>query len=153
MQIIEGAGAYTVPGEGPSHWAEHFRVPDLSVGTYSIPAGGVDDQTPHLEDEVYVVVRGRAQLETATGTAGVGPGTVVYVPAGERHTFTQVTEDLALLVIFAPAEGPREGADLRVPGNRRAGPAFWRASGTTQSGGPRQSRELARGGRQPWKGC
>jgi mannose-6-phosphate isomerase-like protein (cupin superfamily) len=70
----------------------------------------VDDQTPHLEDEIYVVVRGRAQLATATGTVRVRPGTVVYVPAGERHAFTDVAEDLALLVIFAPAEGSREGS-------------------------------------------
>lgn len=109
MQIIEGAGDFTPPAGGPNHWAERLRVADLSVGTYSIPAGGVDDQTPHLEDEIYMVVRGRARLDTATGTADVGPGSVVYVPAGERHTFTQITEDLALLVIFAPAEGSRQG--------------------------------------------
>ena len=35
---------------------------------------------------------------------------------------------------------------LRVPGIRGADPALWRASGTTQSGGPRQSRELAEEG-------
>lgn len=107
MQIIEGAGDFTPPAGGPNHWAERLRVADLSVGTYSIPAGGVDDQTPHTEDEIYVVVRGRAVLETGTGTAAVGPGSVVYVPAGERHTFTQIAGDLTLLVVFAPAYGSR----------------------------------------------
>jgi mannose-6-phosphate isomerase-like protein (cupin superfamily) len=103
MQVIEGAGVYTPPGEAPNHYVEQWRVPDLSVGTYSIPAGGVDDQTPHTEDEIYVVQRGRARLVTDSGEAEVGPGAVIFVPAGEGHRFVDVTEDLALLVVFAPA--------------------------------------------------
>jgi mannose-6-phosphate isomerase-like protein (cupin superfamily) len=108
VQIIEGACEFTSPGEGPNDWVERFRVPDLSVGTYSIPAGGTDDQTPHQEDEVYVVAGGRAVLVTDTGSAEVKTGSVIYVPAGEKHVFTGITEDLTLLVIFAPAYGSRE---------------------------------------------
>lgn len=101
MRIIDGAGRYT---EGrPNHYVEHLRVPDLSLGTYSIPAGGVDDQSPHTEDEVYVVTAGRARLVTDAGEAPVGPGDVIFVAAGEAHRFVDVTEDLALLVVFAPA--------------------------------------------------
>jgi hypothetical protein len=33
---------------------------------------------------------------------------VIYVAAGEEHRFTDVTEDLAAVVLFAPAEGSRE---------------------------------------------
>jgi len=38
----------------------------------------------------------------------VAPGDVLFVPAGEPHTFHEVTEDLALLVIFVPPydDGP-----------------------------------------------
>jgi hypothetical protein len=32
---------------------------------------------------------------------------VVFVPAGETHTFTDITEDLALIVVFAPRYGSR----------------------------------------------
>jgi mannose-6-phosphate isomerase-like protein (cupin superfamily) len=103
VKIIEDAALFTAPGESPNHWIERFRVPDLSVGTYSIPAGGTDDQTPHREDEIYVVTGGRAILNSDSATAAVQAGSVIYVPAGENHTFTQVTEDLTLLVIFAPA--------------------------------------------------
>jgi hypothetical protein len=46
VRIIEDAALFTPPGESPSHWVERFRVPDLSAGTYSIPAGGTDEQTP-----------------------------------------------------------------------------------------------------------
>jgi mannose-6-phosphate isomerase-like protein (cupin superfamily) len=102
MQVIEGAGAYTAPGDEPNHFVEQLRVAELSVGTYSIPAAGLDDQTPHTEGEIYVVSAGRARLVTPGGEADVGPGSVVYVPAGEPHQFVDVTEDLALVVIFAP---------------------------------------------------
>ena len=33
----------------------------------------------------------------------VGPGTTLFVPADEYHRFHGVTEDLAVLVFFAPA--------------------------------------------------
>jgi len=108
VRIIEGAGSYSQPGEGTNHWIEHLRVPDLSVGTYSIPAGGVDEQSPHTEDEVYVVVAGRARLESADGAVEVRPGSVLYVPAGESHRFVDVTADLAVIVLFAPAEYSRD---------------------------------------------
>jgi mannose-6-phosphate isomerase-like protein (cupin superfamily) len=108
MQVIEGAGRYTAAAGGePNHWLEHMASADLSVGTYSIPAGGLDDQEPHREDEIYVVQSGAATLVTDTGTTEVRPGSVIFVPAGERHRFTNVTEDLALLVFFAPPYGSR----------------------------------------------
>lgn len=107
MRLLGDAGRYTTPEAEPNHYIEHLRSADLSVGTYSIPAGGVDDQTPHTEDEIYVVSNGRATIETPTGSAEVDPGTVIFVPAAEEHRFTHVTEDLALLVLFAPPEGAR----------------------------------------------
>jgi mannose-6-phosphate isomerase-like protein (cupin superfamily) len=114
MQIIERAGRYTpAPGGEPNHWAEHMASTDLSVGTYSVPAGGLDDQDPHTEDEIYVVQTGTATLVTDSGTAEVGPGSVIFVPAHERHQFTNVGGDLAVLVIFAPPYNSRKRAAAR----------------------------------------
>jgi mannose-6-phosphate isomerase-like protein (cupin superfamily) len=108
VEVITGAGVFTQPaGADHVHWLEHLRAPDLSVGTYSIAAGGLDGQLPHTEDEIYVVTAGRARFEGGGAEAEVGPGAVIYVPAGEVHRFVDVTEDLALLVIFAPAEESR----------------------------------------------
>ncbi|MGN6676558.1 MAG: cupin domain-containing protein [Streptosporangiaceae bacterium] len=109
MRVIDGAGTFT-RGADPVHWAEQLRVPDLSVGTYSIPAGSVDDQEPHTEDEIYVVTSGRATFEGGGDHAAVGPGSVIFVPANEVHRFTDIIEDLATVVIFAPAEGSRSSA-------------------------------------------
>jgi mannose-6-phosphate isomerase-like protein (cupin superfamily) len=108
VRVIEGAGRFTRPaGYEQADWTEQLRVPDLSVGTYSIPAGGIDSQSPHTEDEIYVVTSGRAVLESDGERAEIGPGSVIYVPAGEVHRFVDVTADLALLVLFAPAEESR----------------------------------------------
>jgi mannose-6-phosphate isomerase-like protein (cupin superfamily) len=112
MQVIKDAGSYAPPGAGAgNHWTEHLRAADLSVGTYSVPSGGLDDQVPHTEDEIYVVTAGQARLEADGESVQVGPGSVIYVAAGEAHRFTDITADLAALVLFAPAEGARAGDD------------------------------------------
>ncbi len=107
MQILRAAGHFAVPEGEPNQYREHLRVPDLSIGTYCIPVGGKDGQDPHTADEVYVVLRGRARLVAASGEAEVQAGSVIFLPAGEEHQFTEVSEDLSVLVIFGPAEGTR----------------------------------------------
>jgi mannose-6-phosphate isomerase-like protein (cupin superfamily) len=110
MRVLGSAGLFAAPGAGNgAHWAEHLRVSDLSVGTSSLAGGADDDQEPHTEDEIYVVTAGQATLEAGGEAAPVGPGSVVYVPAGEPHRFTGVTSDLAVIVVFAPAEYSRAG--------------------------------------------
>jgi mannose-6-phosphate isomerase-like protein (cupin superfamily) len=106
MQIISGAGVFA--GSSSPVYVTHMASAQLSVGTYSIPAGGVDDQSPHAEDEIYVVTSGRSGFTGPWGRTEVGVGSVIYVPAGEEHRFVDVTEDLTLLVIFAP---PYSGED------------------------------------------
>jgi mannose-6-phosphate isomerase-like protein (cupin superfamily) len=110
MHILADAGRFT-PG-GTRHWVEHLRVEALSVGTYSLPAGGTDTQSPHTEDEIYVVTAGRARFVAGSASLDVGPGAVLYVPAGEEHRFVDITEDLAVLVVFAPAEHARAGSEV-----------------------------------------
>ncbi|GAA1840583.1 hypothetical protein GCM10009836_19920 [Pseudonocardia ailaonensis] len=107
MQIVRAAGVFAVPEGEPNQYRQHVRAADLSLGTYCIPVGGKDGQHPHGEDEVYVVMRGRARLVAESGEADIGPGSVIFVPAGERHQFTDVSEDLSVLVVFGPAEGTR----------------------------------------------
>ena len=135
MQIFAEAGAYQPPPGGePNDWIVHLSTGDLSLGTYSIPAGGADDQEPHTEDEIYVVKTGRATLVTPSGTAPVGPGSVIYVPAGEEHRFTDVTEDLALVVVFAPPYGSRS----------YRGSAYWGWATPAASSMPRRASASAR---------
>jgi mannose-6-phosphate isomerase-like protein (cupin superfamily) len=88
-------------------YGEVHRSADLSIGIYDIPAGGVDEQSPHSEDEVYVVLAGRARLSAPDQGIAVGPGSVVFVAAGEEHRFVDVQEALRVAVVFAPPEGSR----------------------------------------------
>jgi mannose-6-phosphate isomerase-like protein (cupin superfamily) len=90
-----------------AHYVERLRRPDLSVGTYSIPAGAADAQQPHGEDEVYVVASGAATLWTPTRSVSAPTVAVLFVPAGLSHRFVDVTEDFATVVVFGPAEGTR----------------------------------------------
>jgi len=73
----------------------------------ALPAGGSDAQSPHTEDEIYVITRGRATLWTRSGSAPVRPGDVAFVPAGEEHRFVDIVEDFAAVVVFGPAEYSR----------------------------------------------
>lgn len=109
MHVLLGVDRFGAAPGGEPHWIEHLNVPDLSTGTYSLPAGSVDTQEPHTEDEIYIVLQGRGVLATDTATAVVGPGSVLYVPAGERHQFVDIAEDIVAVVVFAPAEGSRAG--------------------------------------------
>jgi mannose-6-phosphate isomerase-like protein (cupin superfamily) len=88
-------------------YLEFFRVATMSVGVYVLPAGGVDPQKPHTEDEVYYVVSGRGTVIVADEERRVGPGSLVFVAAGVEHRFHLIDEDLTLLVFFAPPEYSR----------------------------------------------
>ena len=85
-------------------YVEFLRVPGLSVGLYQLPAGAVDPQGPHAEDEVYSVVSGRASIRVGSEDRTVASGLVIFVGAGVEHRFFDIQEDLTLLVFFAPAE-------------------------------------------------
>ena len=69
-----------------------------------MPAGSTDPQRPHHEDEMYYVVRGRARFKAGTEDREVSAGSVIFVAAEVEHRFYDVTEELAVLVVFAPAE-------------------------------------------------
>ena len=85
-------------------YLEFLRVPDLSVGIYQLPAGAADPQNPHLEDEVYYVISGRATIQVGKEMRPVRAGSIVYVAAEVPHKFLEIAEDLQKLVFFAPAE-------------------------------------------------
>jgi len=126
VRVLTNAGGSVRPAAGRlNEFVEHHRQPEMSVGTYRVPATGADDQGPHAEDELYVVMAGRGRLAAGGETVAVVPGDVVFVPAGELHRFHDITEDLSLLVVFAPAysgDAGDAGSPDPLPGGRRHGP-------------------------------
>ncbi len=86
---------------------EFISVPDLSGGLYVLEAGAIDTQSPHGEDELYVVMSGRGRMTVAGETRDVAAGSVVFVAARDPHRFHDIEERLVILVAFGPAEGSR----------------------------------------------
>jgi len=82
---------------------EFLRVPALNCGLYVLPAGATDRQTPHDEDEVYVVLGGLGVFTVEGADRTVQKGSVLYVKAGVDHRFHSITEDLTVLVFFSSA--------------------------------------------------
>jgi mannose-6-phosphate isomerase-like protein (cupin superfamily) len=85
-------------------YLEFLRVPSLSAGLYMLAAGAVDTQEPHTEDEIYYVISGRGFIQVDQESRQVEAGSLVFVKARVEHRFHTITEDLRVLVIFAPAE-------------------------------------------------
>ena len=99
VSALEGDRAHT-----DKRYLEFLRVPAMSAGIYVLPAGGTDSQSPHNEDEMYYVVRGKAQMRVGSESRPVGAGSVIFVEERLEHCFYDITEELVVLVFFAPAE-------------------------------------------------
>jgi mannose-6-phosphate isomerase-like protein (cupin superfamily) len=104
MQAFTIADLLQQQAANDSPYLEFLRVPSLSVGLYILPVGAVDKQQPHTEDEVYYVVKGRGHFTHADEDVVVSAGSVLFVAAHVEHRFHSITEDLHILVFFAPAE-------------------------------------------------
>lgn len=89
---------------GDKRYQEFLRVSTMSAGIYVLPAGATDQQNPHQEDEIYYVVRGRAKMRLGREERSISQGDVIFVEKNLEHRFFSITEELMLLVVFAPAE-------------------------------------------------
>ncbi len=85
-------------------YLEFLRVPAMSAGVYVLEAAATDPQRPHLQDEMYYVLSGRARMQAGAEDQEVREGSVIFVPANVKHRFYDITEKLVVLVFFAPAE-------------------------------------------------
>ena len=95
LEAVRGAG---VP------WLEFLRAGMFSAGVYRLAAGERDTQAPHAEDEIYYVLRGRAELEAEGERHPVEAGSIAFVARRVEHRFVDISEDIEVLVLFAPPE-------------------------------------------------
>ena len=68
------------------------------VGIYK--PEGEDRQTPHLRDEIYIVVAGTGSFVSDGVTQRFGPGDMLFVAAGVEHRFVDFSDDFSTWVIF-----------------------------------------------------
>jgi quercetin dioxygenase-like cupin family protein len=85
-------------------YQEFLRVPAMSAGLYVLAAGTTDPQSPHREDELYYVIRGKARFRADEEDREVHAGSLIFVAAGVEHRFYDISQELAVVVFFAPAE-------------------------------------------------
>ena len=83
-------------------------MPSMSCGVYVLKPGEEDRQRPHNQDEIYYVISGAGRITVTPKSLpeldrAVGAGDVIFVAAREYHRFHRITEELVLLVVFAPA--------------------------------------------------
>ena len=64
-----------------------------------------DPQTPHRQDELYVVISGSGEFLNDGKRNRFGPGDVLFVPAGIEHRFENFTDDFVTWVIFYGPDG------------------------------------------------
>jgi len=87
-------------------YAEVINHGSLSAGIYA--PHQTDDQQPHDQDEVYVVINGSGFFRVENERQPFGPGDLLFVPAETEHRFEDFTPDFAVWKI---RWGPRGGEE------------------------------------------
>ncbi|HEY1709508.1 MAG TPA: cupin domain-containing protein [Rhizomicrobium sp.] len=66
---------------------------------------GTDTQTPHTQDEVYVVVSGHGTFRRGGDTVNFTSGDMLFVGAGVEHRFETFSDDFKTWVVFFGPKG------------------------------------------------
>lgn len=88
----------------PKEFVTLLKRGSLEVELY-IP-DGVDKQSPHEKDELYVIISGTGTFLREDERYTFGPHDVLFVPAGQEHRFVDFTSDFKTWVVFY---GPKGG--------------------------------------------
>lgn len=80
-----------------------LRHGSMELGYYR-PAGS-DKQSPHAQDELYIVQTGSGRFECAGDSIAFEPGDALFVPAGAEHRFAEFSDDFAAWVVFYGPQG------------------------------------------------
>ncbi|MDQ4123606.1 MAG: cupin domain-containing protein [Acidobacteriota bacterium] len=80
-----------------------FRHGTMSIELFA--PRGADLQTPHEQDEIYVVVSGSGEFVRNGERINFTTGDLLFVPAGMPHRFENFSANFATWVIFYGAKG------------------------------------------------
>jgi len=61
---------------------------------------GTDEQSPHEQDEIYIVHSGTGTFVLDDQRISYGPGDALFVPAGAAHRFVDFSNDFSAWVVF-----------------------------------------------------
>ncbi|PLX36503.1 MAG: cupin domain-containing protein [Hyphomicrobiales bacterium] len=105
------ATAMTAPNEPGRASALLFAHGTMTLRYYA--PRGHDAQTPHDQDEIYVVASGSGTFECDGVRKPFVAGDALFVAAGIDHRFLDFTEDFGTWVIFYGATGGEASAEER----------------------------------------
>jgi mannose-6-phosphate isomerase-like protein (cupin superfamily) len=103
-----------IPGAPSKKWPQGERYAtamahgSMSLGLYA-PVGQ-DPQTPHSQDEVYIVRSGSAEFVVAGTRDPCTTGDVLFVAAGVEHRFESLSPDFSAWVVFWGPKGGEQSA-------------------------------------------
>ena len=89
------------PAVSRVHYA--LRRGSMRVGVYA--PRGHDDQEPHDQDELYIVLSGRGRFLKNGEERPFQPNDLIFVEAGAEHRFVDFTDDFATWVVFWGRKG------------------------------------------------
>jgi mannose-6-phosphate isomerase-like protein (cupin superfamily) len=92
-----------IPGNQGERYALGMKHGTMSVLVYA--PKGTDEQTPHRQDEVYIVISGKGTFECGKDKVTFVPTDLLYVPAGVTHRFVDFSDDLVVWVVFYGKDG------------------------------------------------
>jgi mannose-6-phosphate isomerase-like protein (cupin superfamily) len=93
-----------IPGPAGEHAVVAFQRGPLDIAL-SLPQRP-SQQTPHAQDEIYFIVRGRGVLLHDGKREPFESGDLLFVAAGAEHQIEDISEDFAMWrVFYGPAGG------------------------------------------------
>lgn len=81
---------------------EREETETIALGYVSVEAGRSTNTGFHDdEEEIYVILKGRAVLTVGGEETEVGPGSVAYVPRNNKHCMKCISEEKLEYLYFA----------------------------------------------------
>jgi mannose-6-phosphate isomerase-like protein (cupin superfamily) len=109
--LVTLAAAKAAPIPEGRRSAELLKHGSMTLRYYA--PKGHDPQTPHDQDEIYIVQSGTGTVVSGPGEDRLehrpfGPGDAIFVPAHHVHRFVDFSDDFATWVVFwGPIGGER----------------------------------------------
>ena len=120
MELLNREVSHLRPGAGRAVWVFGSQLLTCKVtaeqtsGAYSLfeglirPQEGTPPHVQHREDECFYVLEGEFEFLMGEEVAVASPGTLLYVPRGTLHAFTNVGEGVGRFLISQTPGGLHE---------------------------------------------
>lgn len=127
MEPTEPIAVHVPPGAGQALWlvGDTYTLKvsgEQTGGAFSLsealipPGGGPPPHIHYGEDETFVVLEGELRLQVDDRTLPAPAGTVLYVPKGTRHQYTNVgATAVRMLFLYTPAGMERMFTEIGLP--------------------------------------